>query len=72
VIVADGDELPEEVSDELLICRVMVSPPPAEADSVYRDEPIPDSAPAPSPRERTPLVIDRFRLPINYPNRGAV
>jgi hypothetical protein len=73
VVIADGDEIPPEGADELLICRVIVSPPERAPDA-----PLPEATTAVSPRidmgGRTQLEIqredERFRRRINYPPLG--
>jgi hypothetical protein len=73
VVIAEGDEVPPEGADELLICRVIVSPPERAPDA-----PLPEATTAVSPRidmgGRTQLEIqredERFRRRINYPPLG--
>ena len=74
VVVEAGADLPTEGPDELLICRVIVTPPERPA-----DEPIAETTQALSPRiehgDRTPIEIqrdERFHRPIRYPHLGKV
>ena len=73
VVVEVGADLPTEGPDELLICRVIVTPPERPA-----DEPIAETTQALSPRiehgDRTPIEIqrdERFHRPIRYPHFGT-
>jgi hypothetical protein len=74
VVVETGVDLPAESPDELLICRVIVTPPERPA-----DEPISETTQAVSPRiehgDRTPIEIqrdERFHRPIRYPHCGTI
>jgi len=74
VVVEVGADLPTEGPDELLICRVIVTPTERPA-----DEPIPESTQAVSPRiehgDRTPIKIQRdetrFHRRLDYPSLGT-
>jgi hypothetical protein len=71
--VQSVNDPPTEAPDELLICRVIVSPPE------LSEEPLPEPAPAPSPRiergDRTPIEIERdetrFHRRLDYPSLGT-
>jgi hypothetical protein len=72
VIVADGDDLPEEAPEELLICRVLVTPPERPEEEIV----IPATPPA-SPRTveaGRKAVVDptRFHRIVQYPRTGQI
>ena len=74
MVVEVGADLPTEGPDELLICRVIVTPPERPA-----DEPIAEPTQALTPRiehgDRTPIEIqrdERFHRPIRYPHFGTI
>ena len=72
VIINAGDPLPTEAPDELLICRVIVTPAERPA-----DEPIPETTTQASPiiehGDRTPIEPQRaFDRRISYSDLGVV
>jgi hypothetical protein len=69
--VEAGAELPEEAADELVICRVIVTPPERPAEEALPEQPDYSASPAIERGDRTPIEIERrFSRPINYPPLG--
>jgi hypothetical protein len=70
VILEDGDELPVEAGNELLIVRRIVEPPerPAEERVVVEPRPIVEVKPA----KARPPDADPFKRPMQYPRLGHI
>lgn len=72
VIVADGDDLPEEAPDELLICRVLVTPPERPEEEIVLPATPPITPRTVQAGRKVMADPTRFHRIVQYPRTGQI